>query len=1453
MAGLVPGIEGKRHNAEVGAVHVKGLKLCYSHERIKVEDVTTRLCGRELASIRVQVENDLRESALKSLDERGSAQELVRQQYTGRYPFELLQNANDASRDTGTRGRAHFLLTDTALIVADNGSGFGDKQVEAICSLGRSSKGPGESVGHKGLGFKSVGEITDHPQIVSALSSFQFNGERVSAAVSELLGPLPRRQKLPIYAFPFAVEQGDLRPDAAAIERLRTRGFTTVIRLPFRDGVERSTVENHLLENLASRLLLFLPHVDHLELQGTRRDFSSEIVRNPDADAEHVLLETNSDTEEWFIYRGSLAPDPVVLEPLGELWKEIDEVRFAIAVPVDGHGQPRVDETFPLHVYFPTDEQPGLHMAVHAEWMLSMDRRQIATTPEAVQFNRMLVRSLADHLRSTVAPDLVRRTQASSAAIEALVPATIRPAGAGGTTMRKHWTEALLGSPFLPAADGSLQRPADIRLLPRGLPDPAKAHKLTNVDPTHTLRPDVERLDAIKTFLAGTTDTDEMGIAEFIALLRVPTQETAENYYRFLAEWREAVGTTIVNELKKAPIVLGTGGQLLTPATDTIFFPRERGEVTIPENLPVPIAFVPDVEDVQPLLRDLGVKPFEWRELIREFLIKILSDPEADHHSRTGALAGLRAYRQVRLQGNEDLESLLGRVLLPARAADSSAHELRPAAEIYFSEPWSGSDELEVIYGPFGDIEFLDIEPPEESECRQNDFDFYRMLGVLAYPRLQVAKPAETYGYMVVNRARHPHRGGLFREWFELPEVKAAKQCPQGHTQSQQLRESYRLDRLEELIASKEPVRLMALWNQLAQRWGSIYEDGLETLFYCLHGSHVGDRVRPAPSLFAYTLRSQSWVPVDRGNVPGLVRPSEAWIEAAQTPRRIQERIPRISEGMYQTHGGPGLAAALHLTDAGRPRVADLLVLLDSIAAEADAAGHTNREIDQAARWVQRTLHDVLRDEPEPHPAPKTVRLLASQHGVTQFVAQPPYVDDPLLRDTFEKQRPLLSAEAGLTKLTRYLALARLDDAVSTVALPFGEDHGAVYDDVRRRINNIKPYLFALVRAENSSAENRVRPALRKLELVVCERLVLKYEYEGTKVFREDAVCYIASRPEKRKRRTINVGTAYLELDPATGQPHWFPLGRQLAQYLNVPTLADAFTMLLTASPEDLKRMMADRQIQQQDILDARKLLKLAQDDEEEFTNVLDSLLLDSSDEDQGFLLGVDGLATSRPEGVLEQISPASVNANESSEKNDPSDPELGDDAQERASKPSAKIPPPPVDFSAVSIVNGVPRESGELGAAKQNGHRGSGYSTAPSIHTEQENRRVGKRGEEVAYHAERQRLKKHGKNPDSVHWVSNADELSPYDMTSVDEDDQLIYIEVKATKGPDPTEAFYISRAELIEATVHRSRYYIYRVTDVDSAVPTITRWTDPIGLIKDGKGHLLLAKAQMTLRAGG
>lgn len=134
--------------------------------------------------------------------------------------------------------------------------------------------------------------------------------------------------------------------------------------------------------------------------------------------------------------------------------------------------------------------------------------------------------------------------------------------------------------------------------------------------------------------------------------------------------------------------------------------------------------------------------------------------------------------------------------------------------------------------------------------------------------------------------------------------------------------------------------------------------------------------------------------------------------------------------------------------------------------------------------------------------------------------------------------------------LTRHL-LTRLDDAMKTSALPFSGHHDSIYNAVAKRISGSRNTCPLWCVSRSSSAENRGRPALRNLKLVVCDQLVLNYEYDGTKVRREDAVCYVAIRKKQRWQRMINVGTAYLEFDR---RPHWFPLGRQLAQFLNATT-----------------------------------------------------------------------------------------------------------------------------------------------------------------------------------------------------------------------------------------------------------------------------------------------------------
>ena len=86
-----------------------------------------------------------------------------------------------------------FLVTDDALWMANSGRALTDADVQGLCGLGASSKVDADgtkraSIGHKGLGFKSVLEITDEPAVFSRTHSFRLGEREARPARRRALG-----------------------------------------------------------------------------------------------------------------------------------------------------------------------------------------------------------------------------------------------------------------------------------------------------------------------------------------------------------------------------------------------------------------------------------------------------------------------------------------------------------------------------------------------------------------------------------------------------------------------------------------------------------------------------------------------------------------------------------------------------------------------------------------------------------------------------------------------------------------------------------------------------------------------------------------------------------------------------------------------------------------------------------------------------------------------------------------------------------------------------------------------------------------------------------------------------------------------------------------------------------------------------------------------------------------
>lgn len=203
--------------------------------------------------------------------------------YDGRILRELIQNAYDGSGRDMARILVRLDLTAEdhgVLYVANTGQGFTTPDVDSIVNPAQSRKRPGNSIGHKGLGFRSVELICADPQIYSmalggraqapgfdgycfGFASNEHQRERLrtltdSALLEEAVGKAHALQ-LPR---PLRDQQADVRTYA-------TDGFATLIRLPLRNAraAEQMTEECRALFDERAPLPLFLTRLTEITIE----------------------------------------------------------------------------------------------------------------------------------------------------------------------------------------------------------------------------------------------------------------------------------------------------------------------------------------------------------------------------------------------------------------------------------------------------------------------------------------------------------------------------------------------------------------------------------------------------------------------------------------------------------------------------------------------------------------------------------------------------------------------------------------------------------------------------------------------------------------------------------------------------------------------------------------------------------------------------------------------------------------------------------------------------------------------------------------------------------------------------------------------------------------------------------------------------------------------------------
>jgi hypothetical protein len=767
-----------------------------------------------------------RAQTVRDLEDSGRREEDTQRDYVGRYPIELLQNAHDACADAGVKGTVAYILSDEALIVANQGKAFDARRVGSLVRQGMSEKAQRRrkrTIGYKGVGFSAVFEVSASPQVIMANGlSFGFDRGRAKTLVEQHLRKCPRT--VAARNFPFRLSAGDWAADAAVIDELFARGFVTAVRLPLRPDIAIEEVAELLDEQIHAEALVFLPSVRRIEFHrdGSVRAYeSSSGVRVGIGRVVHVdaLVEGGRERKSWLMRSGNVVVTREEVEALDDpVWADVAELRATIALPWANRTIDATSSPTPIHLYFPTAETTGRACLIHGDFHVDTGRSHIFEKGPSGDLNRKLAAAVAERA-AELAESVASR---HGAGLLAVLAPTGTPS-AFGAVLNEELDARLRAAKIVRPADGSPpRRPNEMKFV-----SDREVQLDERLMGLMTKRADLVRvgdyqangvIEILKGLGVGILTSEETARRVTVARASVPYEKALA----LLRDWIDSKGLqsagALIEILRERRILKDVDDGWCPPAIAVVSI---DGVPPLPSALRRVELKPVRSERARMLLEVLEVKPMGPADAIT-FINRALD--QQTFGVEDGDKQELHDWLLALFRANPDALKqrlpLKGRAPVLARDADGTTGQWAHANAIYFGGGWGDlGGQMEIVYGGDNEPRFLAGDGNAASKTLK---DFYAVLGVQRLPRLRKPVP--------------PHASQASK-WRQSDPVLAKASCPDGHTHSEQMLECWVLDRLDPILARVQVDPIFAeAFNELLARLPKPYGD--DAIFTCENVNH---------------------------------------------------------------------------------------------------------------------------------------------------------------------------------------------------------------------------------------------------------------------------------------------------------------------------------------------------------------------------------------------------------------------------------------------------------------------------------------------------------------------------------------------------------------------------------------------------------------------------------------
>lgn len=640
----------------------------------------------------------------KGLKNIANAERILKQAYEGRYFFELIQNVRDANREIDIEGKVFVEILEDKLTISNTGGEFSEAGIESITNIGDSTKHSQEFIGHKGIGFKSILEITDAPRIITRYGTIFFSREQTISKYNEKVGG--NINNIPLFFFPHF--------DTSSLNGAE-KGFVTKIELPYKPGVDTTTVLKDF-QKIKHEQLVLLGNINEISCKHAEGEIQYTIDKNKSNHS--VELTINS---QPFYYKDYSPASKVqipneIVRDLDEqerhLFEENSEVDINILLQLDDKKKFLPIEDAKLYLFYPLNITSGFRFLLHSYFIVSPDRKELRESP----LNEFLFSEIGTYIAGQLLTQL-KRSYRSLTLLDILFFNRIPDSGLEilYNTVQKELSRQKfiydnLSKKFYKPDEIVIADGFDKALFPDGILGKKRLIFIENRE--------------IQDWLQEEFDVEYLTYEQIANVIENECKRHRKNRdFQFFQDLYNYVSSHDKLDLTGKKVLLTSSNKLVSSEEDVFY--RGKGlskQMSLPQTIKKKIHFIhPDItiSDFREGRSKTGIREFNTYELIRR-LVKLFED------SKVSNKEVLEAILTQDLDSKSILE-LKEKILLPVQGKRDWLNPI--TVPIYFDYP-----ELRLLYpnGLFIDTAIFSIISKDKSE------QFLKVVGVWKIPAIYV-------------------------------------------------------------------------------------------------------------------------------------------------------------------------------------------------------------------------------------------------------------------------------------------------------------------------------------------------------------------------------------------------------------------------------------------------------------------------------------------------------------------------------------------------------------------------------------------------------------------------------------------------------------------------------------------------------------------------------------------